>query len=53
MRSDSPPPSWYEPPSWTSFEDWEPDEVAPPADDLLIVAGACSWYSTLAHADDD
>jgi hypothetical protein len=43
-RSDSPPPSWYEP----------LDELADVHHDELVTRdGADSWYSLLVHDDDD
>jgi hypothetical protein len=41
-RSDSPPPSWYEPPD-------EPEDADPADDDLSVHAGVCSWFALLAH----
>jgi hypothetical protein len=50
MHCFSPGPGWYEP---VDVSDEEPLEVEPPADDLVVTPGACSWFSTLAWTDDD
>ena len=49
MRSDSPSPSWYEPPD---LEDVEHDDVAESDEVLAIGAGTVSWY-VLIDDDDD
>ena len=43
MRSDSPPPSWYEPPDL--IEDDE-DEVPAEPEPLVISAGIVVWCAT-------
>jgi len=48
MRSDSPPARWYEPAD--PIEDVELVDM--PHDELVIGAGGCSWYATLATDDD-
>jgi hypothetical protein len=50
MRSDSPPPEWYEPPD--VLDDDEP--VDEPEPELLVIRnGAVSWTAALCPADDD
>ena len=49
MRSDSPPPSWYEP-RWTSYEDWEleddTDDAPAEPEPLVIANGVVIWTAT-------
>ena len=42
----------YLPPCIVDIEgEPEPAEVAPTHDDLSVVDGVCSWFSTIAHDD--